>query len=113
VNEDRPSTSWLSYVNICFLEGSRYIVEKVALGYDVLLFQETKLKEGTTFRLEGFIFPEDGISLGLAVAFREDSGVSLEILDSSMYNNPDRQVQLIKVAHPRLSEPVYLANLYI
>ena len=33
----------IGYVNIRGICGSRYILEKVAQGYDILLFQETNL----------------------------------------------------------------------
>ena len=98
----------IGYVNIRGIRGSKYILEKVAVGYDILLFQETKLADGAEFKLTSFIFPESSICSGLAFAYRKDAKFTLEPEDATAYNNANRQVQLLKVLDPRLSHPVFL-----
>ena len=78
-----------------------------------MLFQETKLADHTSFELTNFVFPDDAIQAGLAVAYRKNSNVNIELLNATAYNTADRQLQLIKVTHERLSHPVIIANVYI
>ena len=103
----------VGYVNTRGIRGSRYILEKIAGGFDILLFQETKLPDGADFELGNFIFPEDSIKSGLAVAYNKESDFSLELLDATAYNTSDRQVQVIRVIHPRIPQPIFIANVYV
>ena len=103
----------VGYVNIRGLQGSRYIVEKVGEGFDILLFQETKLADNADFELANYTFPQGAIMSGLAVAYRNQCNLTLELQDTSDFNTDDRQVQLVKVTDPRLNAPVFLANIYI
>ena len=103
----------VGYVNTRGLKGSRYILEKISEGYDILLLQETKLADDMSFELNNFVFPDGAIRAGLAMAYRKNSDVNIELLDATAYNTADRQLQLIKVTHARLSHPVIIANVYI
>ncbi len=103
----------VGYVNTRGIRGSRYILEKIAGGFDILLFQETKFADGADFELNNFIFPAGSIQSGLAFAYNRESDFSLVSLDATAYNIPDRQVQLIKVIHPRIPQPIIIANIFV
>ena len=103
----------IGYVNIRGIRGSVHAINKISEGYDILLFQETKLADDASFTLEGFSFPVGAIHSGLAIACRDNSNFTVRLLDSSAFNSRDRQVQLIEVNSPRLNTPVTLANIYI
>ncbi len=78
----------IGYVNIRGIRGSRYILEKAAEGFDILLFQETKLDNNAKFELEDFCFPDGAIADGLAVAIRVNCGITLQLLDPSDFTTP-------------------------
>ena len=51
--------------------------------------------------------------LVVAIAYRKDCNLTLQFLDSELYNTADRQIQLMKVTHTKLPYPIILANIYI
>jgi len=102
----------IGYCNIRGIRGSRYSLEKFTEAFAILLFQETKLRNGTTFALSDFVFPPDGVSNLLAYAHRRNSICTVTFLDSTTFTTDDSQFQILTIHDPRLHKPLTLVNLY-
>ena len=103
----------IGYCNVRGLRGSRFSLEKVSDAYDILLFQETKLRDGSTFEMGNFSFPAEGINNGLAFAVNRNSTCTATLLNPPGYGTEDRQLQILQVCDPRLQRPFFLINIYV
>jgi len=109
----RVSGISIGYCNIRGIRGSRYSLEKSTEAFDILIFQETKLRDGTTFPLSDFVFaPEDACN-GLAYAYRRNSICTVTLLDSTTFTRDDRQLQILRIHDLRLHKPLTLVSLYV
>ena len=103
----------IGYCNIRGIRGSKLILEKITAGYDILLFQETKLKDFSDFEMENFFFPVEGVDSGLAYAVNKNTSVTVDLVDSTLWNTSDRQVQILSITDPSLREPLTAVNIYV
>ena len=88
-------------------------MEKSTEALDILLLQETKLCDGTTFPLSDLVFPPEDVCNGFAYAYRRHSICTLTLLDSTTFTTDDRQLQILQIHDPRLHKPLTLVNLYV
>jgi len=95
-------------------------LEKSTEAFDILLFQETKLHDGTTFPLSGttfplsdVVFPPEGVCNGLAYAYRRNSICTVTFLNFTTFTTDDKQLQLLQIHDLRLHKPLTLVNLYV
>ena len=88
------------------------ILEKMCEGYHLILFQETKLKSSTDFKLEGWDIKTLG-DTGLALAYPIDGAFTVDLLNSDSFCTINRHVQLATITDPRFTDPVTIANLYV
>ena len=116
----RVSGISIGYCNIRGICGSRYSLEKSTEAFDILLFQETKLHDGTTFPLSGttfplsdVVFPPEGVCNGLAYAYRRNSICTVTFLNFTTFTTDDKQLQLLQIHDLRLHKPLTLVNLYV
>jgi len=88
-------------------------LEKTTEVFDILLFQENKLRDCTAFPLSDFVFPPEGVCSGLAYAYQRNYICTVTLLDSTTFVTDDRQLEILQIHDPRLHKPLTLVNLYV
>ena len=110
----RQSGLIIGHWNVRGLRSRALEVEKFKERYDILLFQESRLKENIPFAIQEFDIFRTDQRLGLLMAVRRREGLAARRpIDCSRFCDEFKLVSGITVEDSRFNAPINVFNVYI